>query len=644
MGANILSIGQSALAAAQIGISTTGHNIANASTPGYSRQVIVQAAATAQNFGYGYVGQGVSVTTIQRMYSSFQAAQVNSAQSSTSSLNTYYTQISQINNMLADSTTGLSPALQTFFSGIQNVTTDASSAATRQAALSSADALASQFQSLGTQLSQMNQDVNTQIVNGVATVNSLATQIAQLNNNIAAAQTSGQPPNDLLDQRDQLVATLNQQIKATVVKQDDGTYSVFIGNGQSLVVGAKAYNLSTATSPTDSSQLEVAYNSNGKTSILSGSALTGGQLGGLLDFRSQTLDPAQNALGRVAIGLATTFNSQQALGLDQSGNFGSPFFTVGTPTVNANSGNTGTGALTASITDVNALTTSDYSLKYDGTNYTVTRASDGATTTFASFPQTIDGVTYNLTGTPATGDNFLIRPTATGATSFTVALTDPSQIAAAGPIVTAATTSNTGTGAISLGSVDSSYPASPLTAGSPVTLTYASGTNELTGFPAADPVTVTSNGTTTTYAAGAPVPYTAGATVSFGGMSFTLSGAPANGDTFTVSANVAGTSDNRNALLMAGLQSSNTLANGTENFQAAFSQLVAGIGSKTQELKVTSTAEGQTLTNLTAAQQSTSGVNLDEEATKLLQYQQAYQAAGKLMTIAGTLFDVLLNL
>jgi flagellar hook-associated protein 1 len=644
MGANILSIGQSALAAAQIGISTTGHNIANASTPGYSRQVIVQSAATAQNFGYGYVGQGVSVTTIQRMYSSFQAAQVNSAQSSASSLDTYYTQISQINNMLADSTTGLSPALQTFFSGIQNVTTDASSAATRQAALSSADALASQFQSLGTQLSQMNQDVNTQIVNGVATVNSLATQIAQLNNNIAAAQTSGQPPNDLLDQRDQLVATLNQQIKATVVKQDDGTYSVFIGNGQSLVVGAKAYNLSTTTSPTDSSQLEVAYNSNGKTSILSGSALTGGQLGGLLDFRSQTLDPAQNALGRVAIGLATTFNNQQALGLDQSGNFGSPFFTVGTPTVNANTGNTGTGALTASITDVNALTTSDYRLKYDGTNYTVTRASDGATTTFASFPQTIDGVSYNLTGTPAAGDSFLIRPTATGATSFAVALTDPSQIAAAGPIVTAATTSNTGTGAISLGSVDSSYPASPLTAGSPVTLTYASGTNELTGFPAADPVTVTSNGTTTTYAAGAPVPYTAGATISFGGMSFTLSGAPANGDTFTVSANVAGTSDNRNALLMAGLQSSNTLANGTENFQAAFSQLVASIGSKTQELNVTSTAEGQTLTNLIAAQQSTSGVNLDEEATNLLQYQQAYQAAGKLMSIAGTLFDVLLNL
>lgn len=642
MATNILSIGQSALAAAQVGISTTGHNIANASTPGYSRQVVVQGAALAQNFGYGYVGQGVDVKTIQRIYSDFQAAQVRSTQTAKSGLDSYYAQITQVNNMFADSTSGLSPTLQSFFSGIQNLASNPSSGAARQTALSSANALASTFQSMGSQLDQMNQSVNTQVTSSVATINSLATQIAQLNSNIALAQGSGQPPNDLLDQRDQLVLDLSKQIKTSVVPQDDGKYNIFIGNGQSLVVGSQAYALTTAASPTDPSRIVPAYDTQGKTVLLDGSALTGGQLGGLLDFRNQTLDPAKNALGRVAIGLATTFNAQHRLGLDQNGNPGGDFFTVGTPTVTANTGNLGSGVATASISDVNALTTSDYRLQYDGTNYTVTRVSDGKATTFASFPQTIDGVSFNLTGTPAAGDNFLIKPTATGATAFGVNISDPSLIAAAAPIVTSATTSNTGTGVISAGSVSSAYLASPLTA--PVTLTYASGTNELTGFPAAQPVTVTSNGTTTTFAAGAPVTYTPGATISFGGVSFTLSGTPANADTFTVGPNTGGVGDNRNALLLGALQTANTLANGTASYQGAFSQMVATIGSKTNEINVTSTAEGQTLSNLVAAQQSTSGVNLDEEATNLLRYQQAYQAAGKVMQVASQLFSVLLSL
>lgn len=642
MATNILSIGQSALAAAQVGISTTGHNIANASTPGYSRQVVVQGAALAQNFGYGYVGQGVDVKTIQRIYSDFQAAQVRSTQTAKSGLDSYYAQITQVNNMFADSTSGLSPTLQSFFSGIQNLASNPSSGAARQTALSSANALASTFQSMGSQLDQMNQSVNTQVTSSVATINSLATQIAQLNSNIALAQGSGQPPNDLLDQRDQLVLDLSKQIKTSVVPQDDGKYNIFIGNGQSLVVGSQAYALTTAASPTDPSRIVPAYDTQGKTVLLDGSALTGGQLGGLLDFRNQTLDPAKNALGRVAIGLATTFNAQHRLGLDQNGNLGGDFFTVGTPTVTANTGNLGSGVATASISDVNALTTSDYRLQYDGTNYTVTRVSDGKATTFASFPQTIDGVSFNLTGTPAAGDNFLIKPTATGATAFGVNISDPSLIAAAAPIVTSATTSNTGTGVISAGSVSSAYLASPLTA--PVTLTYASGTNELTGFPAAQPVTVTSNGTTTTFAAGAPVTYTPGATISFGGVSFTLSGTPANADTFTVGPNTGGVGDNRNALLLGALQTANTLANGTASYQGAFSQMVATIGSKTNEINVTSTAEGQTLSNLVAAQQSTSGVNLDEEATNLLRYQQAYQAAGKVMQVASQLFSVLLSL
>ncbi len=643
MATNILSIGQSALAAAQIGISVTGHNIANASTLGYSRQVVIQGAAPAQNFGFGYVGSGVDVNNVQRMYSDFQASQVRTSQTTQSGFSSYYTQISQIDNMLANTTSGISPTLQDFFKGVQGLSANPTSAASRQASLSSANALTSRFQSMGAQLDQMGQGVNTQITSSVGTINSFSTQIAQLNQSIVLAQgatAAGQPPNDLMDQRDQLVMDLSKQVKATVVKQYDGQYNVFIGNGQPLVVGGQTYQLSTAISPTDPSRTEVAYKSNGNTAILSGSALTGGALGGLLDFRSQSLDPAKNALGRVAIGLATTFNAQHRLGQDLNGNPGGDFFAVGTPAVAASTNNTGTGTLTASISNVSALTTSDYTVKYNGTGYQVTRMSDGVVTPLTTSPQTVDGVDFTTAGVPATGDSFLVRPTVNGASALAVKITDPSLIAAAAPIVTAAPTTNTGSGQISAGSVDAGYLGSPLAAS--VTLTYAAG--QLTGFPATQAVTVTNNGIPTIYPAGTPVSYTAGATISFGGMSMVISGTPANADTFTVGPNTGGTGDNRNALLLGALQTTNTLVGGTTNYQDAFAQLVATVGNKTNELKVTSDAETQTLSNLTQAQQSLSGVNLDEEASNLLRYQQAYQAAGKVMQIASQLFSTLLTI
>ncbi len=746
MAANILSIGQSALAAAQIGISTTGNNIANAATPGYSRETVIQTEATPQTYGFGSLGNGVNVTTVQRAYSNFIGTQVNATQASKSSMDSYYAQMQQIDNMLGDATSGLSPAMQSFFSGVQTLSSNPSSVSSRQALLSNAQSMTSEFQGMGQQLVQINQSVNTQITNSVAAINTIAGQIAQLNGTILTAQggsASGQPPNDLMDQRDQLITQLNQQIKATVVQQDNGQYNVFIGNGQPLVMGAQTTPLSAVPSAVNPGETDVAYSANGKNVVLSGNSLAGGQLGGLLEFRSQSLDPAQNQLGLTAIGLGTTFNNQQILGQDLNGNPGANFFTVGAPSVQASTANTGTGTLTAQISNVGALTASDYQLSYNGTNYTMTPVSGGSSTTFATFPQTIGGVTYTMSGTPAPGDSFLVRPTANGATAFGVAITDPAKIAAAAPIVTAAVTdspvmtsnsasntgtgqisaasigsnpvsplppslaltyssasntltgfpsnqpvtvtsngtttsyaagapvtytsgatisvegvsftisgapanndtfnlTNGGTGQISAGSVNSSYLATPLTA--PLTLTYNAATNSLIGFPPSQAVTVTNNGTSTTFAAGTPVAYTPGATVSFGGISFTISGTLVNNDTFTVGPNTNGVGDNRNALLLGSLQNANTLYGSTANFQGAYAQMVSSVAGKTNELNVTSTAEGATLTSLQNAQQSKSGVNLDEEASNLLQYQQAYQAAGKLMQVASQLFTVILNL
>jgi flagellar hook-associated protein 1 FlgK len=374
-------------------------------------------------------------------------------------------------------------------------------------------------------------------------------------------------------------------------------------------------------------------------------SLTGGNLGGLFSFRSQTLDATQNQLGRVAAGIADTFNAQHKLGIDLSGTPGGDFFSVTTPLVAGSTRNTGSAVVDASITSVAALTASDYRLSYDGSNYTVMRLSDNQSVySGATFPAApIDGVQFTQSsGTMAAGDQFLVRPTVNGAADFNVLISNTNLIAAATPIRTATPTTNTGTGGISAGAIDASYTSA--TVATPVTLTYASATGTLSGFPATLPVTVTVNGTSTTYAAGAPVPYTAGATIAFGGVQVQITGAPNDGDKFSVTANTNGTGDNRNILALGSLQTSKTLLNGTADYNGAYSQIVSSIGNKTRELQVNSDAQGQLLTSLQTAQQSESGVNLDEEATNLIRYQQAYQASGKVMQVVSELFDTLLSL
>lgn len=541
MGTNILSIGQSALTAAQVGISVTGHNIANAATPGYNRQVVVQGSALAQDFGAGFLGQGTQIETVRRVYNEFLGVQVQSAQASKSGLETYYAQMRQIDNLLADPDAGLSPVMQDFFASLHEVSADPSSIPARQAVLSTAEALAGRFQGMGARLREIEQGVNSQITTSVTLINSYGEQIAQLNDAIGRAQRStGQPPNDLLDQRDQLVLDLNKEIKATVVKQDDGAYNIFIGNGQPLVMGNKASQLVATSAPTNPEKIEIGYKTQSGGIVPVGDAgFSGGRLGGLLEFRSKSLEPAQNALGRIGITLASEFNTQHAAGVDRNGTAGAAFFNVAPPVVNAHAANTGSGVVGATLADAGQLTTSDYMLRYDGTQYSLTRLSDNTTFSPVANGDVVDGVQLSMAGAPAAGDSFLIRPTVNGATAFSTLITDPAKLAAAGST-----------------------------------------------------------------AAG----------------------------------------DNSNVLALAGLQTRNLVAGDTTSFQGAYGQLVSQVGNKTRELEVTSVAAGGLLTEATQTLQSESGVNLDEEATNLLRYQQAYQAAAKVMDIASKLFDTLLSL
>ena len=656
--ANILSVGHSALAAAQIGLSVTGHNIANASTPGYNRQVVLQNALHGQDGGFGFVGKGTEVAGVERVYSDILARQTMSAQTAKSQLDSYYSQISQINNMLADPTAGLSPAMQDFFKSVQVAASDPDLAGARQSLLSSAQALAARFQGLDSQLGEIRQGVNDQITTSTGIINVYASQIAQLNDAIEKATrgSGGATPNDLLDQRDQALAELSKEVKVSVVKQG-GSYDVYIGNGQPLVVGTRTYQLTTVLSPTDPNRIEVAYEGSAGTVRFPDNSFGGGNLAGLFEFRASTLDQAQNALGRVAIVLASSFNAQHRLGQDQNGAPGGDFFKVAKPDVTASTFNAkpGTGGIAsdaeagkvaADIVDAGLLTTSNYRLQVTAAavpadplavppvaaapaQYQVIRLSDGKE--FTGSPASVDGVSFSLTGAAQPGDSFLVRPTANGASAsgFAVAITDRTQLALAAPIRSAADAGNRGTGSISAGSVNSAAPANPDLL-QPVSIRFSTPTTyEVLGTGPGLPAL--------------GLPYTPGADISHNGWTVQISGAPAEGDSFTVGPNNGSAIDNRNALALGALQTALTVE-GSTSFQGAYSQLVSVIGNKTRELEVTSKAAGEFHTQARNAQQSKSGVNLDEEAANLLRYQQAYQAAGKLMQTASELFEVLLSL
>lgn len=645
MGNSIFGIGLSGLSAAQAGLITTGHNISNANTAGYHRQQIVQSANTPMYTGVGYMGQGVQVTTVTRLYNAFIDGQLSNAQSQSNQLNSYLFQIKQLDNMLADTSAGLSPSLQDFFSANNGLVANAASVPSRQSVLSSAQSLVARFGALNDRFNQIRDGVNGQITASVSSINSYITQIANLNSRITLMQagSSQQQPNDMLDQRDQLIAELNKEIKVSVVEQDNGEYNVFVGNGQPLLMGHRPFAMSAEPSVADPQQREVYLVTGGTKILMPQNTLQGGTLGGVLAFRGTTLDSAQNALGRVAIGLAQAFNDQHQLGQDLNGNLGLDFFNVASPKVIPSVNNSLlTTTASVSFSDVGLLTTSDYSLQATGAaTFTLTRLSDGAAVfSGAGLPQTVDGFTIGgVSGPVASGDSFLIQPTRNGARDISVAITDPTMYAAAAPIRTLTATANAGTGVISAGTVNTGTPVTPnpahpstdLNLQQPVTITFTgAGTFDVTGvgvgLPALGQV------------------YTSNNPITYNGWSVQISGVPVAGDTFTIEANSGGVSDNRNALLLGGLQTKSTLDGNSTSFQGAYGRMVSEVGNKTQEVAVTGKAQENLVTQIQQTQQSLSGVNLDEEAADMMRYQQAYQAAAKAMQIASTLFDTLMSL
>ncbi|CAK0771049.1 flagellar hook-associated protein 1 FlgK [Gammaproteobacteria bacterium] len=696
---DLFGVSTSALLSTARGLSTTSHNVANVNTPGYSRQVVDFATKPATVAGAKYLGNGVNVAQVRRNYDDFLTGNLRETTGRQSHTQALYDMASQVDNLLADPTAGVSPALDDFFKSSNGVSDDPTSTAARENMLSTATTLAKRFNIQSAHLDDLSQQVNSQLTTQVDEINGLASNIAKLNKDIATAtaRTAGNGlPNDLLDSRDEAIRQMADKIGVNVFKQDDGTLNVAVGNGQTLVTGTQVRYLSVVEDPYDPSRREVALGlsvnaadnlnsrpeqktitpQNGTTAIISGQ-ITGGSLGGLLQFRREVLEPAQNGLGRVATGLAAEVNQQHRQGMDLNGNLGEDLFKVGTPEVFANKNNISDLQIHAQVTDASALTTSDYQISATGSGYKLTRLTDGNTTTVTLKNQLnsdgtttyllappVDGITLNLTSDTGSfgkpGDSFLLRPTHAASGKLSIAIDDPVKLAAATPIRTSAMAGNVGKGQLSVEKViDTTNPAFSTTGAltPPLLIRFddPAATGKLTysvydNTNPTNPALLTNNTNPLNPIPLRGIPYdpSQGAsvlpqgTIDYG-YKINLSGTPLPGDSFTVGYNTDGKGDNRNMLALSNLQSTPLLAGGTATFQGAYGQVVANVGTSTRRAEVSNDAEKTLLSQAKSAQQEVSGVNLDEEAANLLKYQETYQASAQLIAAADSLFKTILG-
>ncbi|ATM96321.1 flagellar hook-associated protein FlgK [Yersinia frederiksenii] len=553
MSNSLMNTAMSGLSAAQYALSTVSNNISNYQVAGYNRQNTIFAQSGGTLSPAGFVGNGVAVTGVNREYNSFITNQLRSAQTQSSGLTTYYQQVSQIDNLLSNTSNNISTTMQDFFSNLQNLVSNADDDAARKTVLGKAEGLVNQFQNADKYLRDMDNGVNQKITESVSQINNYADQIAKLNDQITRLRgSSGSEPNALLDQRDQLVTELNQIVGVTVTQQDGDAYNVSFANGLPLVQGPSSYHVEAIPSSADATRLAIGYKyGSGTTLEVDESRLMTGSLGGTLKFRSEALDSARNQLGQLALVMADSFNTQHKAGFDANGDAGTDFFSFADPTVLKNARNQGDASLTVAYTDTSKVQASDYSVEFDGTDWQVTRLSDNTkvpanpvkdasgNTTGLSFDGVVVTIDNGTTGAESK-DKFTVKTVSNVAANFQVAITDSSKIAASG-------------------SKDS------------------------------------------------------------------------------------GASDNVNAQALLDLQTQK-LVGGKATFSGAYAGLVSNVGNQTNTAKTNSAAQANIVTQLTAEQQSISGVNLDEEYGDLQRFQQYYLANAQVMQTASTLFSALLGI
>ena len=621
----LLSTGSSALLAFQHALSTVGNNVANAATPGYSRQRVELESRLGQTLGAGHVGAGVNVARLQRLADGLVFARQVDSSGELGRLQQLSSLSTRVDGLMSDSATGLGAPWSAFFAAAEGVASEPTSATARSQLLAAGEQLAGRWRSLDAQMATMEGEVDNRIQGQVDAANQLATEIAALNKNIIAAGGNATP--ELLDQRALRIDRLAALVGAETVEQDDGAINVFTTGGQAMVLGQRAMALTTSPDPFRPDRLQLALDTPAGPARLPASSVSG-EIGGLLEFRDRVLDPMRAELGRLAVAFAETFNATQRAGVDYNGMVGSDMFALPPPRVDAHAGNTGSANLTTSIGDVGALKGHDLVLTFSAGSWSAARAGSGEPVALtgsgsAADPLRIDGVELVVGGAPADGDRFSLRPTAGAASGLQVVLDDPLGIAAAGPLQASA----------DIGNLGDAIPG-PAKVTDPAAFGGFSGAT----IEFIDSSQYTVNGA-------GPYPYTAGTPIGdpAGGWSLALDGTPAAGDQFTLTPTPPRSADNGNARALADLDSRGVLNGGGVDLTAGLAQLTARAGSEARHAELSLEAQDAIHQQVIAERESVSGVNLDEEAADLLRYQQAYQAAAQIIKIADDMFQTLIG-
>ena len=672
--ASLINIGMSGLNASQGALATVGNNIANANTSGYSRQQIVQGSGASQQVGGVFIGTGTTLADVRRVYNAYLDAQLQTTTSLNGDAQAYLDQIGTVDKLLSDKNTGVSAALSSFFSSLQTAAATPGDVSARQLLLTSAQTLSNRFNSISSQLNQQNEGINSQLDTLTSMVNQHTATIASLNKQIAQATTAGNTPNNLLDARNEAVRTLNELVGVTV-QEHDNVYDITLGTGQSLVQGTTSNTISAVPGKVDKSQFGIQINYQQSSSDVT-SVLSGGKIGGLLRYRDDVLAPAMNDLGRTAIVVADAINKQLGQGLDANGEFGSSLFNsinsdkAITQRSQASSSNSaGSSNLNVRISDSSQLTAYDYKVTFtSATEYTIQR-SDGEA---AKGPfklgdkQEIDGFTLQLPkdGVVAAGDTFKVSPTRSGASNIGVQMSDANKLAFAGPLVAGAGGSNTGTGAVGglnlsaaldiYGGVNLGKSQSDIEGAMPVRIAFdeaaADGTQSYRVLNEAGKEIGKGSivpGQDNKVTINVPVTNADGSTTNVG-FDTVISGSPAKGDSFDIKFNKDGKADNRNANELLGLQTKATVGVGKDgtggvSVGTSYSQLVSNVGGKASQAAVDGTANGAALAYAKEVRNSVSQVNLDEEASNLVKFQQYYTASSQIIKAAQATFSTLIN-
>nr|WP_320327743.1 flagellar hook-associated protein FlgK [Pseudomonas sp. P1B16] len=660
-------------------MSVTSNNIANAATSGYSRQQTIQAAGASHNIGAGFLGTGTTLSDVRRIYSAYLDNQLQTATSLQADSVAFQDQITSVDKLLADRDTGISSVLTAFFSALQTAAAKPGDVASRQLLLTQAQTLSNRFNAVSNQLTQQNETINSQLDTMAGQVNKLTANIAEYNKQISAATATGNTPNSLLDARSEAVRQLNELVGVTV-QERDGNYDVYLGSGQSLVTGNKANTLSVQPGVADKSQASLRINYESFSSDVT-SVVSGGAIGGLLRYRQDVLTPSMNELGRVALVVADSINSQLGQGLDANGQFGSSLFSsinsataIAQRSLASSNNSAGSGNLNVSIADSGALTTYDYEVKFTSANQYSVRRSDG--TDMGSFDlnadpaPVIDGFSLALKGGGlAAGDSFKVIPTRAAAGSITTALTDANKLAFAGPISAAAGSGNSGTGTITqptlgesldiYGGADTALIQQSIRNSMPVRVVFDAANGGSQGYKLFD-AKGTQIGTGSVVpgqdnklavavpmldAAGNPILDGSGNPRTFS-VETTIGGSPAANDSFTLSFNADGKADNRNATALLDLQTKSTVNTGSgggTSFTSAYASLVERVGAKASQAAIDTTATEAVIKSASESRSAVSGVNLDDEAASLVKFQHYYTASSQIIKAAQETFSTLIN-